>query len=368
MRVRPEPGIGPSHVARRVEHHVHDGRRAAHQGDAVLVDAAQDLGTVDLAQHHLAAAHPGDRVQHAPPVAVELGERVQVDVAIVDPHVPAERRGVDPDVPVRQLDALRAGRRARRVVDRGGRRLVGFPRSWFHPEAEQDVVGLRSDDPAVLARHARQRIVELRVDEEDASAAVTDDVADLLGDEPEVDRDEDAARPRDAEQRCDQSSGVVADDRDPLADADAELVEAGGDRSRPFGDLGVGERAPRGCRLIRLVDDAGAARVEELGPAQEVVDGQWDEHQQAHPWIPSGADRALRTCLTGSPPYRRGRARQRAGTSTRSAATRAACGTASWRATVHTASPTSPSRRPATRTHRGCTARTTCRSPPRAES
>jgi hypothetical protein len=96
----------------------------------------------------------------------------------------------------------------------------------------------------VLARDVRQRVVELGIDEQDAGSAVTDDVADLLGDEPEVDRNEDPSGSGDAEERGDQSGRVVADDRDPLADADAELVEAGRDRTRPLGDLGVREVAP----------------------------------------------------------------------------------------------------------------------------
>jgi hypothetical protein len=50
----------------------------------VLFDAAQDLGAVDLAQDDVLRAHAGDGVQHAPAVAVELGKRVQVDVAVVD--------------------------------------------------------------------------------------------------------------------------------------------------------------------------------------------------------------------------------------------------------------------------------------------
>ena len=55
MRVRPAPGIGPSQVGGGVEDHGHHRRRAAQERDAVVVDAAQDLGAVDLAQHHLAA-------------------------------------------------------------------------------------------------------------------------------------------------------------------------------------------------------------------------------------------------------------------------------------------------------------------------
>ena len=106
-----------------------------------------------------------------------------------------------------------------------------------------------------------------------------DDVGDLLGDEAEVDRDEDAPRAGDAEQRRDQASGVVTDDGDPLAGADPQGVESGGDRPGPAGHLGVRQRAPRRRRLIRLVDDADPIRVEQLGPAQEVVDGQRDMHR-----------------------------------------------------------------------------------------
>ena len=62
----PRPGIGPSHVAARVEHRVHDRRRAAHQRDAVALDPAQDLGAVDLAQHHVLRAHRGDAVRSSP--------------------------------------------------------------------------------------------------------------------------------------------------------------------------------------------------------------------------------------------------------------------------------------------------------------
>ena len=111
-----------------VEDHVDDRRRAAHQRHAVALDPAQDLGAVDLAQHDVLAAHPRDGVQHPPAVAVELRQRVQVDVAVADAHVPAERRGVEPDVAVGELHALGPGRRARRVVDRRRGVLVARPR------------------------------------------------------------------------------------------------------------------------------------------------------------------------------------------------------------------------------------------------
>ena len=67
-----------------VEHGVPDRRRAAHQRHAVLLDPAEDLGAVDLAQHHLRRPEPGHRVRHPPAVAVEHRQRVQVDVAVAD--------------------------------------------------------------------------------------------------------------------------------------------------------------------------------------------------------------------------------------------------------------------------------------------
>ena len=57
MRTWPRPGISPVPLARGVEHHVDDGRRAAHQRHAVALDAAQDLGAVDLAQDDVLTAH-----------------------------------------------------------------------------------------------------------------------------------------------------------------------------------------------------------------------------------------------------------------------------------------------------------------------
>jgi hypothetical protein len=105
MRTRSRPGTGRPTLG-GVEHHVDHRRRAAQQRDAVLVDAAQDLGAVDLAQHDLRHAHAGDRVRHAPAVAVEHRQRVQVHVAVAHAHVPAEGRRVEPQVAVGELHAL----------------------------------------------------------------------------------------------------------------------------------------------------------------------------------------------------------------------------------------------------------------------
>ncbi len=129
MRTLPGRHDPPGWFAAAVKISAHDRGRAAHEGHAMVLDATEDLEAVDLAQDDVAATHPGDRVHHAPAVAVEHRHRPQVDVAVVDAGVPSQRQRVDVKVAMRELDALRSGRRAARVVDRGGRVLTAVPQA-----------------------------------------------------------------------------------------------------------------------------------------------------------------------------------------------------------------------------------------------
>src|SRR5438046_530218 len=70
--------------------------RAVEQRDALAVDTAEDLFPVDLPDDDLTYPHRRDRVGHAPPVAVEGRQRVQVDVAVGQTQMPAEGHGVEP--------------------------------------------------------------------------------------------------------------------------------------------------------------------------------------------------------------------------------------------------------------------------------
>ena len=261
-----------------VEDHVEHRRGAAHEGDAVFLDTPEDLGTVDLADDDVLGAHPGDGIEHAPPVAVELGERVQVHVTIAHAHVPAEDAGVQPQVAMRELHAFRARGGAGGVVDRGRGVLVGLPRLRFHAESHHRRVGVGADDQLVLALDVGHRVGQLGIDQQHPRPGMGDDVLDLLGDESEVDRHEHPTRPGDPEQRREQPGRVVADHRHPFADADAQRVEPSGHRPCPFRHLAVRDRAPRLRRLIRFVDDRDPVGVDELGSPQEVVDGQCHLH------------------------------------------------------------------------------------------
>ena len=80
----------------------------------------------------------------------------------------------------------------------------------------------------MLGGDARERGVELGVDEQDPGPGVLDDVPHLVGAQPEVDRHEDAPRAAHPEERDEHPRGVVRHDRDPVAHPDAELVEPRG--------------------------------------------------------------------------------------------------------------------------------------------
>ena len=60
----------------------------------MLLDAAQNFDAVDLAENDVFSPHSGDGIEHSPAVAVKLRQRVEVDVAVSDTHVPPENGGV----------------------------------------------------------------------------------------------------------------------------------------------------------------------------------------------------------------------------------------------------------------------------------
>ena len=105
-----------------------------------------------------------------------------------------------------------------------------------------------------------------------------DDVRDLVGAQPEVDRHEHAAEPltpkNEVNKRAELCDTIAM--RSPVADA--ERVEPGGLGAGPARDLTPRARAPRLGRLIGLVDDADPLAVHELGALHEVVDGQRNLH------------------------------------------------------------------------------------------
>ena len=127
--------------------------------------------------------------------------------------------------------------------------------------------------------HVAERFVELGIDEEHRRTGLLDDVAHLVGVEPEVDRHDDAAVAGHREQGDEEAGAVLRDDRHPLAGTDAEGVEAGGHGPGVLGDLPPCHASPAVGRLVGLVDHADAVAVDVLGAIEEVEDVELGFHR-----------------------------------------------------------------------------------------
>ena len=117
----------------------------------MLFNASKNFGTINFAQNDVASTHAGDAVDHAPAVAMELWQRVQVNITIIDAHLPTESCCDQPQVTMRELHALRSCRGATRVVDGCGGIFIRSPRLGFDTKAHQNYVGLGTDDEFVFA-------------------------------------------------------------------------------------------------------------------------------------------------------------------------------------------------------------------------
>ena len=177
-----------------------------------------------------------------------------------------------------ELDTLRSGRRAARVVDRRDRVLAAVPRPGVRVVAQQHASVSSPITKRMRCVHAGERLVELRVDEQHRRARVLDDVAHLVGVQTEVDRHDDTPVARHGEQRGHHASAVLGDDRHPLAEPDAERVEPCCHGAHADRDLVPGELAPARGRLVRFVDDADAVAEDGLGAIEEVEDVERDVH------------------------------------------------------------------------------------------
>ena len=86
---------------------------------------------------------------------------------------------------------------------------------------------------------SRQLVAEqlqpLRRRDQDADAAVAEDVADLTWPQQRVDRHEDAAGGRGAEERDDRLDPLVEVDGHPLAAPEAESAQSGAEREQAVG-------------------------------------------------------------------------------------------------------------------------------------
>ena len=93
-------GNWPVPSRRCIKNHADHRRGSTEKRDPIVLYASKNLCAVDLPQDDVLASHSRDAIGHAPPIAVELGQRVEIDVTIINPRVEREQRGIQPKISV----------------------------------------------------------------------------------------------------------------------------------------------------------------------------------------------------------------------------------------------------------------------------
>ena len=262
--------VGTPHIERRV----------------VLVD---DRGQVvpheeHLRHDHVGAGHPG-AVGGAPRHGVEHGDDDQDAVGLR--HADGGGRllghGVQPGGAVRVHDALGvAGGAARVAHGRGGALVEHGPVEAGLLGGQQPLVGegLPEGRGVALAGHddgldglqlvldGGQQRDQRGVHDDEAVLGVVDDVGQLIGGEPDVERVQDRPHGGDGEVGLEVALVVPGEGADPVPRLDPQAGEGGGQLLGPGRHLGEGGRA-----VPALLDgDDGAVAVHLLPVAEDVAD------------------------------------------------------------------------------------------------
>src|ERR1022692_5197881 len=117
-----------------------------------------------------------------------------------------------------------------------------------------------------------------------------DDVADLLGVQPEVDRYQHPAVTADSVEQDPEPGRVGAHDRDSLTEPDTHPVQSYRNAASPAFQGAVGDGAERASRA-RLVDQRGPVTVDQGATAQEIGNCQRHLHGRL-PWLDRFSDLA----------------------------------------------------------------------------
>ncbi|SHU35286.1 Uncharacterised protein [Mycobacteroides abscessus subsp. abscessus] len=276
------PGNGPPPTCGGIQYRVDHRWGRTHHGDPVLFDTAQNLVTVDLAQHNVPRSHTRRGVGPAPPVAVKHRQCMQQHIVIAQGRMQPEHNGVDPDIAMSELNTLGVARCARGVIE--SRSACFGPGPWIGGHSVRRIQ-LPEYCRIVLAQHkvvagpyGVQKAPHLGVDHQHRSTRMSDDVLDLGGRQPKVYGHQDASPPGYAEERGEQPRAVLRNDRHPLPRPDPEGVESGRLSTCSRGELPVGQLPPGRGRLHRLIDDTHPFGVHKFGSVQEISHAQIEEH------------------------------------------------------------------------------------------
>ena len=169
---------------------------------------------------------------------------------------------------VRVDDALGRAGRAARVTHGGGGALVdvgedeagvaGLDQILVGERALPGSFGVGHHDLVLDAVEARHLAGERRIEEDDPVLGVIDDVAEVLLEQADVERVEHRAHRGHGEVQLEVAEGVPAERGDPVAGADAELVQRRGETARARHNVAVGASL-----------DAGRGDAHHLAPAEQ---------------------------------------------------------------------------------------------------
>jgi hypothetical protein len=192
------------------------------------------------------SARGGHRPRKAPAVAMEHRQRPQVDRVMPELCLDHLTERVEVRAAVGVDDALRAPGGAGGVVDRDRLLLVGQPRRHAGCVAATDELLIGASRAAIVDAddlQARWRVhdqrFELGASEQHPRPGVLEDVADLVGAQARVDRNEDAARRRHRVMQLEQCGHVRTQGRDAVATLEPSAAQRGGRAVHPLAQLGI---------------------------------------------------------------------------------------------------------------------------------
>ena len=265
----------------------HDGNQAAGM-DALGFDEAENFLRVEALDHHVLSADQGQEMRHAPAIRVEERNGVEFDGAAFDLESHADVQRVKIHISVGEHHTFGIGAGAAGIeklrhsvfVDRGD---VGAIRCRC---SEKSFVVLRRRATPLRERHSVGRIVftegiSLRNDsakpkkllfhEKDCRPGVIEDVAQLVGCKPDVQRQQNGAGFQNPVIRFQQAVTIAAEECHSIAGLDAGLAQRARQAADPLAELSVRVS-------VVIADDRGPAGKLLLGVSQETQRREWNIH------------------------------------------------------------------------------------------
>ena len=132
----------------------------------------------------------------------------------------------------------------------------------------------------MLRCYASKCFIQFWINQQYFGTTMLNNVGNLVCNKPKIDWRQHATISTYTEKTCQQSSAVMAHNRNTCALRKAKSVQPSSLRTCKRGHLCIRLCAPRLCWLIRLVDERDSMPIHLFCPAQMVNNSQWNFHLQ----------------------------------------------------------------------------------------